>query len=1036
MKTDWKELGEVFATFYDIWLKEYFPKESWEIEKTKKTKEISSQGELFENAEHLLNFMEERIVEEHNKSFVTDDLENSVTRYLCACVKYLSVERYGTLLELSDNEVSFKKLCSHRHIGYAFYKEYENTKNFLCTIKSFPKQLYNSMLDYYTKFYGRFADNEEAIERICTHYKKEWEEWDDWKDWKAVITPERIADALESHVRTAGGPNDTGYAYRGIGLIREHIHNIPKQAVLALLCRYEYERYWISDVYRNQIVSIINGSCLDDSEKEYYKWNMLDARYIMHMIEIWIENYKLPTFMLDNEFFYESSLDAKKIPMLNRTEDSNNRKQEVRWEVETQENIVGWRLVLEDKGWQITGYITLLKICLQVQDSSSCSKIELVGSDVYKKCEYEFPFVREDWKMENLKVKNNKSKISKWLEDNVNGSNLFSIINRDDLMSSNSPSEDFHYSILFSNIWINNYRSIKDKTISFDGEFSIKNNNGELRVIDTLESDKIPKSFFGSNIYSLSAIIGKNGSGKTSLIDFIRNNFYQLLYLVNKGLVKFDGNIVRSNLAVPHNVEFMVIFKIKSNDPSMQGKTYYLTNCKHKYSGRGNLTAYKKMPSSSAMTDMYSKTFYFSSMLSDKGVFHIMERNNYVQSLRFEFSEEERKEKNEQFRALEDIRGGYTCNCSVDYAFQQKLSVTSGREKNNTNIDLHDSLLYNWEWIKLVYFLCNVPDEKFKEWFDGKLEKENIMFCRENLVETFSLNYGEGIEKVFEALKAYLWQPIEICGMSSGQYAKLMYLSRLCWSLRVYESDRMVIEKMLKDLYKDDNIDTPKNERKYSEVDFLSLLQDSNTVATGNAYMIFIDEGELYYHPEWQRTFIKTLLDVIGDVAKRDESIMFQIVVTSNSPFIISDIPKNNILFLSEDNQKFESTFGLNIHTLLMNNFFMDGTIGEYARIKIKEISEEITKLDSEENYSLDLESDRKLLMDIQERVNLVGEPLIRRQLQKRLDSIKKKEWAKLQAEDKRRTILEELSKEELLKLYKQIEWKLDSGGGEDHDKD
>ena len=108
----------------------------------------------------------------------------------------------------------------------------------------------------------------------------------------------------------------------------------------------------------------------------------------------------------------------------------------------------------------------------------------------------------------------------------------------------------------------------------------------------------------------------------------------------------------------------------------------------------------------------------------------------------------------------------------------------------------------------------------------------------------------------------------------------------------------------------------------------------------------------------------------------------YQFVVTSHSPFILSDIPKQNIVFLKDGKQvdalEKKQTFGANIHTLLADGFFMDGGLmGEFAKSKI----EEVIKYLNDEN------SEIKSKEEAQKIINIIGEPILKNQLQKMLDS-------------------------------------------------
>lgn len=111
------------------------------------------------------------------------------------------------------------------------------------------------------------------------------------------------------------------------------------------------------------------------------------------------------------------------------------------------------------------------------------------------------------------------------------------------------------------------------------------------------------------------------------------------------------------------------------------------------------------------------------------------------------------------------------------------------------------------------------------------------------------------------------------------------------------------------------------------------------TVGYNHINLIF-DEAELYYHPEFQRSFIKKLLDKLV-LCHIDTEIIksINILIITHSPFILSDIPSTNILYLPvEENDKVGKTLGGNIYDLLKGSFFLDSAIGEIAQQKLNDI--------------------------------------------------------------------------------------------------
>ena len=109
---------------------------------------------------------------------------------------------------------------------------------------------------------------------------------------------------------------------------------------------------------------------------------------------------------------------------------------------------------------------------------------------------------------------------------------------------------------------------------------------------------------------------------------------------------------------------------------------------------------------------------------------------------------------------------------------------------------------------------------------------------------------------------------------------------------------------------------------------------------------VIFDEIELYFHPEMQREFISRLLHGIQQLPfETIRSVQFMIV--THSPFVLSDIPVQNILFLKKNGEKASkegmASFGANIHTMLVNSFFLKGgAMGEFAKETILKMIDQV----------------------------------------------------------------------------------------------
>ena len=142
-----------------------------------------------------------------------------------------------------------------------------------------------------------------------------------------------------------------------------------------------------------------------------------------------------------------------------------------------------------------------------------------------------------------------------------------------------------------------------------------------------------------------------------------------------------------------------------------------------------------------------------------------------------------------------------------------------------------------------------------------------------------------------------------------------------------------------------------------------------------NHLNVILEEIELYFHPELQRTYLKRLFDGIKQVNIPNIKSL-NICFVTHSPFVLSDIPAQNILALKKnlgDTEKISlSTFGANIHEMLRNSFFLkNGSIGEYASYVIEQIIYSLQNIaNKKENINMALELHNKIM--------LIDEPIIR----------------------------------------------------------
>lgn len=897
------------------------------------TKRPENEEELIEVLIKLFENEEQKIKYQRKFSVNTERYEDNVK-----CFAAVLLERLVGEHEVLKTVRSYRSLLGKRYMAYVFYHLLDiNAINLHSVLEDMMNEihLYMGLVAFFTDFYGNFTDSEEAICLLCKYYPKNNDSWLDKKD---------VVNALFRHIRRAGAPDDLGYAYRGIEQIQQYIHGLPDELILMLLKGYPLYDVLNQKIFRHQMFAIIDGSGLKEVEKSELKFIYLDSLMLADSFNyVWLEEVQERDGTIEVYYNdYGMKLEEKRIQVLE--------KPNAYWENDNTRKRLLW------VNGEETARIFLLKgkIIFAVRQNE----------DKFPK--YEFPFDYHDWVMEDFQTRAVREKIRAMILGEEIG-------------------EADEKPMAFSLLYLDNCRGMKKRLLNFDHRFVFKPGRGKLKR--QRKGQKVGFHFYGRAVHSLSCIVGKNGTGKTSIVDFLRDSFYKMLKILEDfDTVSCTDGYVESEefyrqKILDEGMDFLVVFRIGNED-------YFLTNIKGIIFG--GVTPYHK---GICRNLAFCKVVYFSQeMRTDQMLF--LEDGERIKH----------KEVSGVSRALEGLG---QCDYSQTKSYLQRKNVLSVLEEQNLLKSAENESAVNRELCYQFTMLRNVDIEKICRYLDISPTRKFAIYSLKSgeILAEFTLEdcKDESPRKGFE--QEYLRMPeVEIGFWSSGQYAKFTFLARLYWFLEGYQKDTQY----------------------YRETFHRQVFAGEDILQPGDSALIFIDEGELYFHPEWQRGYLAILLDMLRLCKGKGR---LQVVFTTNSPFVLSDVLKEDVQYLSGEPEEFGRTLGQNIHTLLKNNFFMDYTIGEYSRKLIEAIISQVRSEDGESGerkhgISDYFESTEDKYEVIGYLIEQIGEPIYRDKLGKMLEEQRKK--SRTHRENRIQEL--EMQREE---LKRQIEQLKDEGYGE-----
>ena len=525
---------------------------------------------------------------------------------------------------------------------------------------------------------------------------------------------------------------------------------------------------------------------------------------------------------------------------------------------------------------------------------------------------------------------------------------------------------------MITSIYIRKHSYLVDNplTLNFGGEYlySFKE-EGQSLIISRNQNDKYIPNFFNisesdSKIELLSAIVGENGVGKSSILDIIRSVFSKsegFTYKEVVVLVENEGEtrILYSNIPFKCYLEGKLLEEIgkPNNNTSSYQSIYYSPHFDLKYNSN-----YDELDKYDISLDEYIKEdldeidrkgtngqgwkYKLHQELKFKNTLRIIE---FMNSISF-------KKVSKHFKL-----SGYD---KVDLIFRDLSSddefwntpsqfegiITQIKEKleeegenwhkirifdKNNNITNQDEvnkyLLRNFIIRSILSVICRMLEEDAGNFYleEGEVEKEELFTNKKNSAEELFLlflknaytNVGEK-KKIFdENLYYQLFDEIDkvLLPISNPRdvtnqtlHTKLNDIKPIIDLHRECVKNLVTYFKENEDknlnLYEFISINVYRNmsSGEFAILNFFSKLyfflkNKPTTLLNKKNFILLLDEADLGLHPMWKKGFITTILKSVPYFFEGlNSKPNLQIILTTHDPLTLSDIPKHNVIFLEK----------------------------------------------------------------------------------------------------------------------------------------
>ena len=498
----------------------------------------------------------------------------------------------------------------------------------------------------------------------------------------------------------------------------------------------------------------------------------------------------------------------------------------------------------------------------------------------------------------------------------------------------------------------------KNQIFNFSDEYKVSFDfeTNELKI------DKNPdyiENFYGESIYNISPIVGINGVGKSTILNLIGyyhraedqnkdiNQFFCIYLDTNGKFYLFDKNFDLSSIIIKELATNKLDISGYSGTPKNDNLIYIMNEDRRPSGSYGG----------SSLLDVH---------LAESSRWYIL---------------------NGIFEVYEVLYSRGLVSSSYKFSF------------GVSKYDIPDKYLNDWEnreffsclILKIIVKICKdfkycLRDEEIERYFiDGNylplFDKIKTEIETEELKEFLNLlvNFLNTLEQIINnyEIKEYsdsMETRIVEIGYGEKNFDNRIEFEKLYLDYEKLEKNAIDLKyygfRAIDEFYYNMSTGEANILKVMSYVKWLQMNSFQGTC------QLVVDELESGMHLEWSRTLINFLVNYINEI-NRIGGMNFQLILTTHSPYMLSDIKPGNVIMLEKNQETgysegkvLQNTFAKNIQEIMKENL-IDNIYGDFALTKINSMIERLNGEEEQEG------NEEELLKEI----HLISEPILRNKL-------------------------------------------------------